>query len=174
MLNYCPSAFGGMEIRLEHTTDKDEIFALTTAAFKDMPFSDQREAAIVDALREHEALTLSLVALEEDTIVGHVAFSPVAIEGQYVDWYALGPVSVWPERQGRGIGQSLIREGLERLRNSGAKGCVLVGDPNYYSRFGFENDPRLTYSPVPAQYLQRLVFVPPVPQGEVQFHPAFG
>ncbi len=171
---YNPVARSRMEIRLEQITDKEEIFALTTAAFKDMPFSDQREAAIVDALREHQALALSLVAIEGDTLIGHVAFSPVAIEGEYVDWYALGPVSVWPECQRKGIGQSLIRDGLERLKNLGAKGCVLVGDPNYYSRFGFEHDPRLTYSPVPAQYVQRLVFVPPVPQGEVQFHPAFG
>ena len=165
---------GGMEIRLEQATDKEDIFALTTAAFKEMPFSDQREAAIVDALRDDQALTLSLVTLEKGRLVGHVAFSPVTIGDEHIDWYALGPVSVWPECQGRGIGQSLIRDGLERLKNLGAKGCVLVGDPNYYSRFGFEHDSRLTYGPVPAQYLQRLVFVPPVPQGEVQFHPAFG
>ena len=163
-----------MHIRTEHNRDIKTIDEITRAAFKDMPFSDQREAAIVMALREQQALTLSLVAVQEDTLVGHVAFSPVTINGGHNEWYGLGPVSVLPGYQRRGIGQSLIRNGLKRLKELGAKGCVLVGDPKYYSRFGFECDPELTYSPVPAEYVQRLVFVPPVPKGEIHYHPAFG
>ena len=162
-----------MDIRPETENDIDVIRELTHAAFKDMPFSDQAEAAIIDALRDHQALTLSLVALEENAVVGHVAFSPITIDNEDHDWYGLGPVSVWPHRQRRGIGKALIREGLERLENLGAKGCVLLGDPRYYNRFGFECDPGLTFSHAPAQYFQRLVFVPPVPRGEVRYHEAF-
>ena len=163
-----------MDIRLENEQDVDIIRELTTAAFKDMPFSDNSEAGIIDALRANKALSLSLVALENDTVLGHVAFSPVSIDGKQLDWYGLGPVSVWPAHQKKGIGQALIREGLQRLQDMGAKGCVLLGDPQYYSRFGFECDPGLTYSPAPAAYFQRLVFVDPAPKGEVQYHNAFG
>ena len=162
-----------MDIRLENAEDIDGIRELTRAAFKDMPFSDQTEAGIIDALRADNALTLSLVAIEERTLVGHVAFSPVTINGETIDWYGLGPVSVWPLHQRRGIGKALIQDGIQRLKDIGANGCVLLGDPRYYSRFGFECDPGLTYSPAPAAFFQRLVFVPPAPKGEVSYHAAF-
>lgn len=162
-----------MNIRLERTNDIDVIRELTHAAFKDMPFSDQTEAAIIDALRAAGALSLSLVAIKDEAVVGHVAFSPVIINEKEVGWYGLGPVSVWPNHQKKGVGKALIREGLSRLKGMGAKGCVLLGDPGYYSRFGFETDPDLVFNGAPAVYFQRLVFVPPAPKGEVRYHPGF-
>lgn len=162
-----------MEIRSERAEDVDTIRALTQAAFEKMPFSDQTEARIIDALRAAGALPLSLVAIERQEILGHVAFSPVTINGALNDWYGLGPVSVWPERQKSGIGQALIRDGLHRLTTLGANGCVLLGSPDYYSRFGFIADPRLTYGDAPAKYFQRLVLKGLPPSGEVKFHPAF-
>src|SRR5689334_4880150 len=109
-----------MQIRLERPEDAATIHALTDAAFKGMPFSDETEAGVIDGLRAAGALTLSLVATEGGEIVGHVAFSPVQINGEAGDWYGLGPVSVWPDHQRRGIGQALIRDGLQRLRSLGA------------------------------------------------------
>jgi len=162
-----------MQIRQERPEDATTIRALTDAAFKGMPFSDQTEAKVIDGLRAAGALTLSLVATEGDEIIGHVAFSPVQINGATGDWYGLGPVSVWPEHQRTGIGQALIREGLRRLRSLSAGGCVLLGDPRYYRRFGFESDPDLYDVDAPPGAFQRLSLNGSRPSGEVRFHPAF-
>lgn len=162
-----------MQIRQERPGDAAFIRALTDAAFKDMPFSDQTEAKVVDALRAAGVLTLSLVATEGGDVIGHVAFSPVTINGRAGDWYGLGPVSVWPDRQRAGVGQALIRDGLGRLRSMGAGGCVLLGAPAYYHRFGFESDPDLHTPGAPPWAFQRLSFNGSRPTGEVRFHPAF-
>ncbi|KQU72712.1 GCN5 family acetyltransferase [Aminobacter sp. DSM 101952] len=162
-----------MKLRAERPEDVDTIRSLTSAAFATAPHSSQTEAAIVDALRDAGALTLSLVAEDDGEIAGHVAFSPVTVNGADAGWYGLGPVSVWPDRQGRGIGQALIRKGLDDLRQQGAKGCVLIGDPAYYGRFGFVADPRLTYGDIPSQYVQRLAFGDELLVGELAFHAGF-
>lgn len=162
-----------MQIRQERPRDAATIRALTDAAFKGMPFSDQTEARVIDALRAAGALTLSLVATQGGEIIGHVAFSPVRINGEAGDWYGLGPVSVRPDHQRTGIGQALIREGLQRLVSTGAGGCVLLGDPAYYRRFGFENDPELRYVGAPPEAFQRLSLNGSRPSGEVSFHPGF-
>ncbi len=112
--------------------------------------------------------------MEEDRrLLGHVAFSPVLIGGEEKGWYGLGPVSVLPDRQGEGIGSILIREGLAILRQEGAKGCVLLGDPGYYGRFGFRADQRLKLPGVPAEYFQCLAFGPDTPEGDVAYDMAF-
>jgi putative acetyltransferase len=162
-----------MIIRPERDGDASAIRAVTAAAFKDAPHSSGTEVAIVDALRDAGALTLSLVAEEQDRIIGHVAFSPVTINGEAGRWFGLGPVSVEPAEQRRGIGQALIQEGLERLRAADSEGCVLLGDPAYYRRLGFVSDPSLRYGEVPAEYFQRVSFTDSEPTGEVRYHPAF-
>jgi putative acetyltransferase len=162
-----------MQIRPERPKDATTIRALTKAAFKGMPFSDETEAEVIDALRAAGALTLSLVATEGGEIIGHVAFSPVTINGEAADWYGLGPVSVRPDRQRTGVGQALIREGLRQLRSMNAGGCVLLGDPAYYRRFGFEIDPDLYEVNAPPGACQRLSLDGSRPKGEVRFHPAF-
>lgn len=160
-------------IRSEKPQDESTIRAITEAAFKDVAYSAGTEGLIVDGLRAANALTVSLVAVEEGELVGHVAFSPVAIDGADFGWFGLGPVSVRPDRQGRGIGSRLIQEGLDRLRTLGAKGCVLLGDPGYYGRFGFETDAALRYEGAPPEYFMRLSLKGPAPQGTVTFHEAF-
>lgn len=162
-----------MHIRPEQPADIDTIRSLTRAAFEKAPHASQTEAAIVDALRDAGALTVSLVAEDNSEIVGHVAFSPVTIDGEDLGWFGLGPVSVWPDQQGKGIGQSLIRRGLDGLQRLGAKGCVVLGDPAYYGRFGFVADPGLTYGDIPPEYFQRLTFDAGLPKGEVAFHAGF-
>lgn len=162
-----------MEIRFEQPEDVDAIRTLTTAAFQNAPHSSHNEAAIIDALRNADALTISLVALDNAEIVGQVAFSPVTISGEQNGWFGLGPVSVHPDRQRQGIGQILIRTGLQHLRSISAQGCVVLGDPTYYGRFGFVSDPNLRYGNVPPEYFQRLAFTDAVPAGEVSYHPGF-
>jgi len=150
------------------------IAALTLAAFRNAPHSDGSEAHIIDALRKAGALTLSLVAESAGVIVGHVAMSPVSVSDAASGWYGLGPISVLPERQGNGVGSALMREVLRLLRERGAAGCVLVGEPAYYGRFGFRADPNLVFPPVPPEYFQALSFGTRTPRGVVSYHEAFG
>jgi putative acetyltransferase len=163
---------GAIQIRPERPGDDPTIRAVTRAAFEDAPHSSGTEAAIVEALREAGALAVSLVAVA-DEIVGHVAFSPVTVNGTPCCWFSLGPLAVRPDRQRLGIGRRLVCEGLEQLRERGAAGCVVLGDPAYYGRFGFASDPGLRFGDVPPRYFQRLVFSGVTPRGEVAYHPAF-
>ncbi|MEH3119249.1 MAG: N-acetyltransferase [Methylorubrum populi] len=162
-----------MNIRPERPDDIADVQAVTAAAFKDAPYSEQTEPAIITALREADALSLSLVADDDGEVIGHVAFSPVTIDGKSGKWFGLGPVSVEPNRQRRGIGKALICAGLDQLRSFGADGCVVLGDPDYYGRFGFVSGSDLTYEGVPAPYFQSLVFGGEKPNGLVAYHPGF-
>lgn len=163
-----------MMIRQEQEQDHDAVKQVTDGAFALMEHSNQTEPAIISALRDAGALTISLVATDGDEIIGHVAFSPVTIDGEDHGWFGLGPVSVRPDLQGRGIGGALIRQGLHELRAQGAAGCVVLGDPGYYRRFGFENDPDLRYPGAPPEYFMRLTFGSSDPAGHVEYHVAFG
>ena len=161
-------------VRPERAGDEAPIAALTDAAFRSAPHSSGNEAAIVSRLREDGDLALSLVAENSDrAIVGHVAFSPVAIPDGSERWYGLGPVSVIPLHQRSGIGSLLIRAGIEGIRTLGARGCVVLGEPEYYRRFGFEYDPALRYPGPPPEYFQRLVLSAEAPRGVVTYAPAF-
>lgn len=160
-------------IRPEQAEDKQIIHDLTIAAFASVSFSDGSEAPIITKLRNDGDLTVSLVAVRDGDIVGHVAFSPVTIGTESDGWYGLGPVSVWPDKQRQGIGSALINEGLAILRANGAKGCVLIGDPAYYGRFGFRSDGNLSYQELPAQYVQSLPFQNGRATGQLKFSPAF-
>ena len=162
-----------MIVRPEREGDIDAIRTLTETAFRTAPHADGTEHLIIDRLRAAGALTLSLVAEADGTIVGHVAFSPVSLSDGSRGWYGLGPISVDPARQGEGIGGKLIGEGLERLKALGATGCVLLGDPAYYSRFGFTPDPKLTLDGVPPEYFMRVAFSPVYGAGSVSYHPGF-
>jgi predicted N-acetyltransferase YhbS len=160
-------------IRPERAQDSSAIRAVTLAAFESSAYGHHGEADIVDALRASGALSVSLVAVDDGEVVGHVAFSPVRITTSEGDWYGLGPISVGPAWQGRGVGKALVREGLREIETLGGAGCVVLGDPAYYGRFGFERDPALSYGEA-SIYLQRLVLRGAAPRGEVCFHPAFG
>src|SRR5512134_3792350 len=126
-------------IRNETDADVSTITEVTVAAFKTLQISNHTEQFIIEALRAAKALILSLVAEADGRVVGHIALSPVTISDGTRNWYGLGPVSVLPEYQRKGIGKALLQEGLSRLRKLGAKGCCLVGHPQYYRKFGFEN-----------------------------------
>jgi putative acetyltransferase len=160
-------------IRNETEVDVDAIAEVTVAAFKTLAISDHTEQFIIAALRSAGALTVSLVAETEGRVVGHVAFSPVTVSDGSRDWYGLGPVSVLPEYQRRGIGSALVRKGLSRLNTLGAGGCCLVGHPEYYGRFGFRNVPGLVCEGVPKEVFFALSLDGHLPQGTVEFHEAF-
>lgn len=160
-------------IRPEQAQDIAAISAITQAAFIDHPHSQQTEHLIIDALRAAGALTISLVAERDGEIIGHIAFSPVMIDGKDYRWYGLGPIAVRPDCQRQGIGLKLIAAGLEQLRQLGAQGCTLVGDADYYQRAGFKAMPQLKYPDIPAEYVLTLSFGDHLPSGTLQFHPGF-
>ncbi|MBK7014448.1 MAG: N-acetyltransferase [Sulfuritalea sp.] len=161
-------------IRNETDGDADAITAVTLAAFATLEISQHTEQFIVKALRAAGALTVSLVAELDGRVVGHVAFSPVVLSDGTPDWHGLGPVSVLPAHQRQGIGKALIRQGLARLQAMGARGCCLVGHPDYYRKFGFRNLDQLAHAGVPPEYFLALSFDGHWPQGAVAFHEAFG
>ena len=162
-----------MIIRNETQLDNEAITEVTKAAFQTLAISNQTEHFIIQALRKANALTLSLVAEIDGQVVGHIAFSPVTISDSSPNWHGLGPVSVLPEYHKQGIGTSLVNEGLALLKKSGSKGCALVGDPTFYQRFGFKNEPTLIYENIPQEYFFVLPFDDTPPQGTVVFHEAF-
>lgn len=162
-----------MLIRPETPADAPLIRSLTDAAFLGLEHSSQTEGAIVDALREAGALTVSLVAVQDGAIIGHVAFSPVRINADDNGWFGMGPVSVSPGLQRGGVGTALIEEGLRQLKDRGAAGCVVLGEPDYYGRFGFSSDHGLRYGDVPPQYFQSMVLTGEPAHGEVTYHQGF-
>jgi len=161
-------------IRREVESDAAAIESLVELAFHDAPHRDGTEQFVVNALRRAGALTLSLVAEDGGVLVGHVALSPVRISDGSQGWYGLGPVAVAPACQRRGIGAQLIERALRELCALGASGCVVLGDPAYYGRFGFRANPSLVLPEVPPEYFQVVAFLETMPAGTVEYHAAFG
>uniref|UniRef100_B8HTS6 GCN5-related N-acetyltransferase n=1 Tax=Cyanothece sp. (strain PCC 7425 / ATCC 29141) TaxID=395961 RepID=B8HTS6_CYAP4 len=160
-------------IRSETDADISAITEVTVTAFKTLEISSHTEQFIIEALRAAKALVVSLVAEVDGRVVGHIAFSPVTISDGTQGWYGLGPVSVLPDYQRKGIGKALIREGLSCLKDLNARGCCLVGHPEYYRKFGFKNVSGLVYEGVPQEVFFALAFDGYTPQGTVTFHEGF-
>lgn len=163
-----------MLVRDETAADTDAVAQVIAEAFAGRPYSDGSEPQIMAALRGAGALTLALVAEIDGAVVGQAAFSPLTAAGRSSRWYGLGPVAVRPDCQRQGVGSAMIGHGLERLRSIGADGCVVVGDPAYYRRFGFRRDPALLVPGLPPEYVTVLPFGDALPAGPVAYHPAFG
>lgn len=165
-----------IQIREESAGDPAQINRVTEQAFLNVPHTEHTEHTeqfIVEALRNSGVLTISQVAVANREIIGQVAISPVTISNGAAGWFGLGPISVLPERQGQGVGSKLMRSSLAALKSMGATGCVVLGDPGYYGRFGFKVVDGLVYPGVPAEYFQALSFDGKFPQGEVAYHEAF-
>jgi putative acetyltransferase len=160
-------------LRKETESDIDTIFKVTKAAFEHHPFGHQTEQFIVNTLRTARALSISLVAELNGKVAGHIAFSPITISDGSQDWFGVGPLSVLPFCQKQGVGKALVREGLSLLEAREAQGCVLVGDPKYYERFGFRSFPELTHEGVPQEYVLALPFAKTIPRGAAVFHEGF-
>jgi len=160
-------------IRSENPADHASIRHVIEQAFQKQPYSSHNEQDIVDVLRKAHALTFSLVAILNEKIVGHIAISPVHISSGVQGWYGLGPVAVLPEWQLQGIGSALIQSALSQLKMAGAKGCVVLGDPDFYAQFGFKAVPELILEHVPAHYFQALAFDENFQKGTVSYHQSF-
>ncbi|MFO0914072.1 MAG: N-acetyltransferase [Pirellulales bacterium] len=125
-------------IRSELPDDLHAIRAVTIDAFSQSEFGYQGEAELVDQLRI-EPDSLSLVACRDGVLIGHALWTPVVIQGdgQTLEGMGLGPVSVATDCQRQGVGAQLIQSGLDRLAREGCPFVVVLGHPEYYSRFGF-------------------------------------
>ncbi len=159
--------------RPEAAADAPAIAALIAEAFLRAAHTSHTEQHIVNALRATRALAISRVAESRGAIVAHVAASPVSVADGSPGWFGLGPLSVQPSLQRRGIGSQLAREALRLLRMQGAAGCVVLGDPDYYGRFGFRADPGMFLPGAPPEYFQVLPFGRTLPRGAVTYHQAF-
>jgi putative acetyltransferase len=162
-----------VEIRREAPADIPAIEAVTSAAFLNAPHTSHTEQFIVGALRKAGNLTVSLVAQSEGAVIGHLAVSPVSVSDGTPGWFGLGPISVLPGHQGQGVGSRLIREVLRILRETGAAGCVVLGEPEYYGRFGFRAGPTLILPDTPPEYFQAISFGASQPRGTVRYQEAF-
>lgn len=162
-----------VHLRTEAPDDVAAIRAVIGDAFREHPHSRQTEVQVVDALRRAGALSLSLVALGGHRVVGHAAFSPVQISGGAPGWYCVGPLSVVHDVQGTGVGTALVWHGLRTLRQLGAAGCVVLGEPAYYGRFGFRSTPALRLAGAPYGCFLVRPFERLMPMGEVRLHEAF-
>ncbi|RQS65368.1 N-acetyltransferase [Burkholderia sp. Bp8963] len=162
-------------LRDERASDVAAIARVIAAAFAGEPHGGQVEQRIVDAFRADGCLSVSLVAERDGRIVGYVAFSPVTIGTDSEGWYGLAPLAVLPDCRRQSIGAGLVRTGLDALRRLGARGCVLLGEPAYYTRFGFASTGDIVFPGVPAEYLLALSFdeAAPRPSGTVRYHDAF-
>lgn len=162
-----------MRIRQEVRSDIPLIARVTERAFAEHLHSSGTEAAIIRNLRASGCLTVSLVAEMGGLVCGHIAASPVQVDGRDVNWFGLGPVAVEPTTQGMGLGKALIHECLAKLEALGAAGCVVLGDPNFYSRFGFKPNAGLIYPGAPAAHFMALAYGSEVPEGVVNYHASF-
>lgn len=161
-------------IRTEQPGDEPAIHAVNEAAFANHPHSEGTEPAIVDRLRRDGDLTLSLIARNDaGQTVGHAAFSAAILDTGETGWEVLGPIAVLPSHHGQGVARAMLAEAERILRDRGAKGIVLLGDPALYARLGFTQDTPLHITGPLAAYFHARHFSADVPGAAVSFAPAF-
>lgn len=162
-----------ISIRPEIEADHAAIYDLTQAAFQGKPYAGGDEQDLINVLRNQGALSVSLVAVEETQVLGQISFSRASITSDAGVWFALGPVSVLPARQSEGIGGMLIDAGMARITEMGAWGCILTGDPVYYSRHGFALAKAHCPANEPEAFFMLRLIGNKRPQGRFAFHEAF-
>ena len=163
-----------VSVRAETLADIEAIYRLNTAAFD----GRTEEADLVDSLRSSGDLLLSLIAVRDSEPVGHIAFSRLIVDAADgpVGGVALAPVSVHPGCQSEGVGSVLIRAGLEELAARNEQVVLVVGNPTYYSRFGFSTAAGKRYpSSHSGPHFMALVIGDPAgaPIGPVRYPEAF-
>ena len=160
-------------IRPEQREDHAAIGDVIRVAFTGMRYAAGDEDALVETLRCENALTVSLVAELEGSVIGQVTFSPATASDGSQDWYALGPLAVLPTHQRTGLGATLVHAGIRAIEALHANGCILTGNPAYYTRFGFELAPSNTPPSEPAEFFMVKLLRGKRPVGPIFFHPAF-
>ena len=135
------------------------------------------EADLVHRLRAAGALAHSLVAEQDGALLGHVALSPVSVQGAFMPGVlGLAPLAVHPDHQRQGTGSALVEAAIAAAKADGAKLIVVLGEPDYYRRFGFRPAGGLGFTcpwPQAGDAFQALVLRPPAPRGLVRYHAAF-
>ena len=162
-----------ISIRPQRERDREAIWEVTRLAFEGQQYADGDEQDLIDTLRRIGALSVSLVAIDGNDLVGQITFSPAGSDGTTGDWYSLGPVSVHPDRQGEGIGGALIEAGMKAIQALGAAGSVLTGDPGYYARHGFVLSPAHRPDNESAENFMLRTIGNARPAGKFSFHEAF-
>lgn len=162
-----------VQIRSERFDDHQAIQDVTQRAFATMAYSDGDEQELIGRFRDAGVLALSLVAELDGRIVGQITLTPAQAADGRAGWYAIGPVAVEPDLKHQGIGSALIGSAIDWLNAQSAAGCVLVGNPAYYGRFGFRLFPELAPPGQPAQYYQILPLAVSEPDCIIAFHPLF-
>lgn len=162
-----------LHIRPERPSDEAAIHDLIMRAFAPMPFAGGDEQILPARFRAADVLALSLVAELDGEIVGQVTLTPALAADGSSGWYALGPIAVEPRVQKQAIGTRLIEAATSWMRTQNAAGCALVGNPAYYSRFGWQPFPALAPKGEPAEYYQILPLGVAEPRAVVGFHPLF-
>ena len=162
-----------VQIRTERPGDIPAIEAVIRAAFLHAAHTSHTEHAIVHTLRAAGQLVISAVAQRHGEIVGHIAVSPVAISDGTRNWYGVGPLSVHPLHQRKGVGSALMRHALAALEERRVGGIVVLGEPGYYARFGFKPAHPLALPGVPQAYFQAIGLAGSLPAGTVSYHEAF-
>jgi len=148
-----------VNIREDSPLDFASVQRVVTESFTTSPHGYHGEADLVARLRANCNHVLSLVAMDEQELIGHVLFSSVQIRtaSMTIEGSGLAPVSVQPARQRTGVGTALINAGLEQLESNHIPFVVVIGDPAYYGRFGFQAaaDFQLnhTFDGIPQEYL---------------------
>lgn len=163
-----------LSVRPERPGDREAVFAVHAAAFE-----TRAEADLVEALRSDPAPVVSLVAETDGSIVGHILFSPATLDSDPdLQVMGLGPMAVLPDRQNRGIGSALVREGLAACRRLRARAVVVLGHPGYYPRFGFRPASRFgvrSEYDVPDEVFMALELeTGALRPGTIRYHEAFG
>jgi len=157
-------------------TERPEDAAAIRSVIGDA-FGDAVEADLVERLRAAGDLVLALVAVEDDAVVGYIAWPRLLIETprEVRNAVALAPLAVAPARQRRGIGSGLTRAGIERLREGGERLAFVLGDPHYYRRFGFSQVAARAYVSDYAgdHFMAMALAADPPPQGLVRYPAPF-
>lgn len=162
-----------IHIRSERPEDYQAIHDVTQRAFAPMPHADGDEHQIIGRLRDAGVLAVSLVAEQAARVIGQVTLTPAAPVDGAPGWYALGPIAVEPDFKHQGIGSALISSAIDWMKEQDAAGCILVGNPAYYRRFGFRPFPQFAPAGQPAQFFQVLPLRAAEPSCTISFHPLF-
>ena len=150
----------------------DDVKDVLQQAFLNHPHSEQNEHLIVENLITNNNDVLSMVGIDNDKVVAFITYSKVKFDNDNDNWVGLAPVAVLPECQGCGLGSKIIESSLEQIKQS-YDGCVVMGEGEYYKRFGFDVIEGLFFEGVPAEYFMAQSFKDTKPQGAVVYNQAF-